>query len=95
MECKEIVIALFGYELGDSNIVGGKYVFPYAGGVTPKVSDRDISFLGNNAFSIKYSVKAEGVNGEYIINNQVTLNVIRQNNKYSKFLITSIVSADG
>ncbi len=93
--CKKIAKSLFGYELGETKAVGGKFIFPYAGGVTPKVAGRDTHPLEDGSFIIIYTILAEGVDGEYIINNQVTLNVIRQNDQYSKFRIISIVSADG
>ncbi len=93
--CKEISMALFGYELGDEKIVGGKYIFPYAGGIIPKISERDIFHLEDGSYRLVYTVKVEGPDGEYIINNKVTLNVVRQNNKHSAFRIISIISADG
>ncbi len=93
-KCKSLVKALFNYDLGDSKIVNGNFVFPYAGGVTPEIAGRDTYPLEDGSFRMVYTVQAM-VGDEYAINDIVTMNVIRIKNDYCNFRILSIMSADG
>lgn len=93
-KCKAIAKGLFNYDLGDGGTVAGNYIFPYAGGVTPQIAGKETHPLEDGSFRLVYTVQAQGFDGGYIINDIVTLNVIRIESEYSKFRILSIMSQE-